>query len=67
MLAWNDAKDISFVQKCDGLSRATEMSSKAASVSSTAARLRKAARLSKAARRVVRLSMVMQGRVRHMC
>ena len=49
ILTWSDVMDaISYVQWCDGLSRAS-------SVSSRAARVRTAARLSEAARRIVRL------------
>ena len=58
MLEWNDAKDISwyYVQKCDGLSRATSArSGRATDMSSRAARVRNATRLSEATRRVVKL------------
>ena len=51
MLTWSDVMDViswCYVQWCDGLSRAS-------SVSSRAARVRIAARLSEAARRIVRL------------
>ena len=58
MLEWNDAKDISwyYVQKCDGLSRATSArSGRATGMSSRAARVRNATSLSEATRPVVKL------------
>ena len=51
MLEWNDAKDISwyYVQKCDGLSRATSArSGRATGMSSRAARVRNATSFSEA-------------------